>query len=151
MPPVRRLNSLNILLRECYKRPHSQCSFQRRLYAIDGSSDTDADVANVAVLGSGITGLSTAFYLTREFPNAKITILDQSHRVGGWMQSSAVEIDDYKFNDQHVKGGKVIFEAGPRTLRGSNISAIFTLHLVNIIPNDSVPQLIFIDSCFGSR
>jgi hypothetical protein len=62
---------------------------------------------NIAILGSGITGLTTAYYLSQA-PNApKITIYESSPRVGGWLNSKYVD----------VPGGQVLFEQGPRSLR----------------------------------
>lgn len=79
--------------------------------------------SNIAVLGGGITGLSTAYYLSREFPNAKITLYEGSERLGGWLRSTPVE----------VEGGTVLFEGGPRTLRPSAPSAMATLEIVSIL------------------
>lgn len=61
----------------------------------------------IAVLGGGITGLSNAYYLTRELPGAKITLYEADDRVGGWVRSKLVNIGD----------GSIVFEQGPRTLR----------------------------------
>ncbi len=65
---------------------------------------------DVAILGGGITGLASAYYLTQELPKAKITIYEASDRLGGWLSSKRVQ----------VKDGTVLFEAGPRTLRPSS-------------------------------
>jgi len=62
---------------------------------------------NVAVLGGGITGLTSAFDIARTIPDAKVTLYEQNTRLGGWLDSETVEVD----------GGKVLFEWGPRTLR----------------------------------
>lgn len=62
---------------------------------------------DIAVLGGGITGLATAYFLTQQLPRAKITIYESGDRIGGWLSSKRVD----------VKGGNVLFEAGPRTLR----------------------------------
>lgn len=85
-----------------------------RLY----SSSSDAD--NVAVLGGGITGLATAHYLSKSRPNAKITIYESSPRLGGWLHTEKVEIDD----------GYILFEKGPRTLRPAGNGAL-TARLVS--------------------
>ena len=68
------------------------------------------------MLGGGITGLATAYYLSQSLPNAKITIYEASARLGGWLSSKRVDIDD----------GTILFEAGPRTLRtkGNGILAV---------------------------
>ncbi|GJJ15112.1 hypothetical protein Clacol_009387 [Clathrus columnatus] len=79
----------------------------------------------IAVLGGGITGLSTTFHLTRKFPNARILLLEKSPRLGGWMQSKRVQFG--------IPGGDVgtaILETGPRSLR-PNSSAL--LELINLL------------------
>lgn len=69
---------------------------------------TSQDHGNdIAVLGGGITGLATAYYLTKELPRANITVYEASDRLGGWLSSKRVP----------VKDGSILFEAGPRTLR----------------------------------
>jgi protoporphyrinogen/coproporphyrinogen III oxidase len=64
---------------------------------------------HIAVLGGGLTGLSAAFHLTRKFPAARITLLEKSSRLGGWVQSERQTVDDDK--------ASVVLEGGPRTLR----------------------------------
>ena len=76
---------------------------------------------DVAVLGGGITGLATAFELSRTLPNAKITIYEAANRLGGWLDSEMVRVD----------GGQVLFEWGPRTLRNTlDGSGAATIHMV---------------------
>lgn len=59
---------------------------------------------HVAILGGGISGLTLAWYLQQQYGNEiQITLLEKSHRVGGWIQTL------YK-ND-------FIFELGPRSCR----------------------------------
>ncbi|KAK3687109.1 oxygen-dependent protoporphyrinogen oxidase [Vermiconidia calcicola] len=77
-------------------------------------STEPAPCHNVAVLGGGITGLATAYYLVKELPRAKVTIYEASDRIGGWLSSKRVP----------VKDGTVLFEAGPRTLRPSSNGAL---------------------------
>ncbi|KAL1954217.1 hypothetical protein VTO42DRAFT_1497 [Malbranchea cinnamomea] len=60
----------------------------------------------VAVLGGGITGLSTAFRLAED-PSIDVTLYEKSGRLGGWLRSERIEVD----------GGSVLFEWGPRTIR----------------------------------
>ncbi|KAK7512962.1 hypothetical protein IWZ03DRAFT_384490 [Phyllosticta citriasiana] len=74
----------------------------------------------IAVLGGGITGLSTAYYLSRSLPKATITLYEASNRLGGWLQSKREPVPG--------GGGYVTFEQGPRTLRKS-IWGMFTLEL----------------------
>ena len=67
---------------------------------------------SIAVLGGGISGLSSAFYLSRRFPQARIVLLEASHRAGGWIRSRRVNVKDDSGNS-----AEVVLEAGPRTLR----------------------------------
>jgi oxygen-dependent protoporphyrinogen oxidase len=73
-----------------------------------------------AVLGGGITGLSSAHYLTQELPNAKVTIYESGDRLGGWLKSKYVDI----------KNGRILFEQGPRTLRPNTPASLVTLEMV---------------------
>ena len=86
--------------------------------AIDGSNQ---EVLNVAVLGGGITGLASAYYLTQQLPNAQVTLFEGSSRLGGWLHSKQIDVGN----------GKVVFEQGPRTLRPSRPNGWVTLDLVS--------------------
>jgi oxygen-dependent protoporphyrinogen oxidase len=57
----------------------------------------------VIILGAGISGLSTAWYLSRTGLPLEITILEKSSRAGGWMHTD------------HTTGFH--FEKGPRTFK----------------------------------
>ncbi|KAI0852604.1 Protoporphyrinogen oxidase [Daldinia vernicosa] len=63
----------------------------------------------IAVLGGGITGLTTAHYLARHAKNAHITLYDASPKLGGWISGNLVST--------HDKSDKVLFQSGPRVLR----------------------------------
>jgi|SRR6266850_5503513 len=67
---------------------------------------------HVVILGGGITGLSAAFYLARKHPTVQITLVEKSDRFGGWVRSERVDV-----SDSDGKRGKVLLEAGPRTVR----------------------------------
>ncbi|KAI9694260.1 MAG: oxygen-dependent protoporphyrinogen oxidase [Bogoriella megaspora] len=82
---------------------------------------TDNEVKDVAVLGGGITGLTTAYYITKAYPQAKVTIYEHKSGLGGWLSSKRVEVDD--------NGGSVLFEQGPRSLRPGR-AALATAHLL---------------------
>lgn len=67
--------------------------------------------ANVAVLGGGLTGLTTAYYLAKKLPStAKITLYEASERLGGWIRTDKVPVD------VDGKKGVVSFERGSRSL-----------------------------------
>lgn len=61
------------------------------------------------MLGAGLTGLSTAWYLTRLLPTARITIYDEKYRVGGW-----IETDEVRVSTPDLGEGTVRFEHAAR-------------------------------------
>ena len=78
-------------------------------------------MANVAVLGAGISGLTAAFHLSRATTSGtvkRIIVLESSGRCGGWVRST-----------RHEDG--TVFERGPRSLRGFGRGADNTLELVD--------------------
>lgn len=73
----------------------------RRYYAT-------APPGDIAVIGGGITGLTTAYYLARWLPpSSRVTLYEGADRQGGWIQTV-----------KETDGGVVHFENGPRMLRG---------------------------------
>ncbi len=76
---------------------------------------------NVAVVGGGITGLAAAYNLTKALPNAKVTLFEAKKKLGGWLDSELLSVED----------GKVLFEWGPRTIRYDGAGAArYTAELV---------------------
>ncbi|KAF9129673.1 hypothetical protein BGW39_003899 [Mortierella sp. 14UC] len=79
---------------------------------------------HIAVLGGGISGLSTAWYLAKTAPaNVKITLIEGTKRTGGWLHSDRVK-------DPSRGEGSVLLERGPRSLRPQGISGLNTLEMV---------------------
>ena len=71
---------------------------------------------HIVILGAGISGLSTAWFLQKRFGDeVKLTIIDQADRVGGWIRTH--------------QDGAHLFEMGPRSLRTAGAGAE-TLQLV---------------------
>jgi len=56
------------------------------------------------VIGGGISGLSTCYYLQKAFPKSHITLHEGTNRIGGWIRT--FEKDGFQF------------EGGPNSLRG---------------------------------
>ncbi|GJN72925.1 oxygen-dependent protoporphyrinogen oxidase [Purpureocillium lilacinum] len=92
----------------------SSCVERRASYATATHNDSGK---SIAVVGGGLTGLTTAYYLAKQLPaSARITLYEGSDRLGGWIWTDRVEVD--------VDGtrGTVGFERGPRTLSSLHLS-----------------------------
>lgn len=103
------------------------------------SASPNPKAQNVAVLGGGIAGLATAFNLTNDLPDAKITIFEANDKPGGWVDSEHVDVED----------GKVLFEWGPRSLRPDIMgNGLATLRLVCVVSHPASQTLsdMFIDT-----
>ena len=70
---------------------------------------------SIAVLGGGLSGLSSAFHLSRRFPTTKVTLIEKQTRLGGWVRSQRVTIKE---------NVSILLEAGPRTLRPNSKSVL---------------------------
>lgn len=66
---------------------------------------------DIAVLGGGLTGLTTAYYLTCFHPSARITIYEAQDRLGGWVDTERVEV-----KTQEGKTATISFERGARAV-----------------------------------
>lgn len=85
---------------------------QRRGLATLAHASEPENVKNIAVIGGGITGLSTAHYLAKYAnPGTTVTLYEASDRLGGWLRTEHVEFE-HKGQTATVR-----FERGPRTLR----------------------------------
>lgn len=111
-------NALDLWLKIIYTTP--QCQVARRRQDYTTLQAKPQDPTNVAVLGGGITGLACAYYVSKEFPNARIVLFEGSSRLGGWVRSEKVDLGN----------GNVLFEQGPRNLRPSIPNGLVTLELV---------------------
>lgn len=114
-------NVLEVLLNKCYTTPACQICPWRRFYTAESSaSNISNEATNIAVLGGGITGLASAYFLTRQLPEARITLFESTSRLGGWLRSKKVDVGH----------GNVVFEQGPRNLRPNVPNGLMTLDLV---------------------
>jgi NADPH-dependent glutamate synthase beta subunit-like oxidoreductase len=101
----------------------SHYSVRRLCLATHGRVSSD----NIAVIGGGITGLTTAYFAAHKFPTASITLYEASSRVGGAIESTRVTA--------RIPGGdhdiSFLCERGPRTLRANADRASVTYELVS--------------------
>ena len=95
-------------------------NLQRRYSSNTSYDDPSSKPTNVAVLGGGITGLASAYYLAQQLPRSQITLFEASSRLGGWLRSTQVDVGN----------GNVVFEQGPRNLRPTRPNGWVTLDLV---------------------
>jgi len=87
----------------------------------------------IVILGGGISGISAAWYARNKYPNAEISLLEKSDRLGGWIQTS--------------RGGGFFFEQGPRTFAANRCP-----HLLELIREAGVSsQIIYSDPCASRR
>lgn len=87
----------------------------------------------VLILGGGITGLSAAWYLQKQSPHVKITLLEKENRIGGWIRSSCEE--------------GYLFEQGPRTFqmaRSPHLLELIRELNLTLIPSDPAAKKRFI-------
>ena len=83
----------------------------------------------VAIIGSGITGLSAAYYINQKFgPSVRPVLFESSDRTGGWIHT--------------VQDGENIYELGPRTIRPFGPQGLNTLDLLEEIGLDSSVQYV---------
>lgn len=62
------------------------------------------------ILGAGLSGLATAWFIRKRNPSCQVTLLEKSDRVGGWIQT--------------VKKGGHLFELGPRGFRPKGLGVL---------------------------
>ena len=127
----RLINASEYLIRRCYSTSDHHITEESLSLYHSGNPENSiakartrvSEIQNVAILGGGITGLASAFYLSKQLPEVRITIFEGSSRLGGWLHSKRVDVGN----------GNVVFEQGPRTLRPGIPNGLVTLDLVCMI------------------
>ena len=51
---------------------------------------------NFAVIGGGISGLSSVYHLFKEFPKCSVTLYERNKSLGGWLNTSETQISNRK-------------------------------------------------------
>ncbi|OWZ75453.1 protoporphyrinogen oxidase [Cryptococcus neoformans Tu401-1] len=97
---------------------------------------------HITILGGGLSGLSTAYHLSRALPaSTKISLVEGTSRVGGWIDSQKHELG-FKDKEGNVREGVVGIETGPRSIRprGSRGAASMLKMLKDLrLENDIMP------------
>ena len=75
-----------------------------------GEEKKGGEMKEIGVLGGGVSGLATAYFLRKMLgEGAKITVLEGSSRVGGWIDTEEVSLPS--------SSSTFLLEKGPRSLR----------------------------------
>ncbi|SZF03082.1 unnamed protein product [Blumeria hordei] len=85
----------------------------------DATCNSTQPQSNIAVIGGGISGLTTAYYLSQSSQNVEVTLYESSNRLGGWLHS-----------ETSTDNGKIVFESGPRTLRFGTPTSLATAEII---------------------
>ncbi|KAI1264126.1 hypothetical protein F5Y18DRAFT_417829 [Xylariaceae sp. FL1019] len=113
----RRLFGASILRKESRKQEYA-------------TSSENEKPREIAILGGGITGLTTAHYLARHAENAHITIYEASDTVGGWIKADRVDVE------ANGEKSHVLLQQGPRMLRsGASATKYDDLVLYDVLAN----------------
>ncbi|KAF8074591.1 hypothetical protein FPV67DRAFT_1474140 [Lyophyllum atratum] len=90
----------------------------------------------IAVLGGGLTGLSSVFHLSHRFPDARITLLEKQSRLGGWVRSEQIQPELGRNHEPSLDPSSptLTVEAGPRTLRPGSKSVLELINLLGLQP-----------------
>ena len=80
----------------------------------------------IAIIGGGISGLASAYFLRQKYPDAFIELYEASDRLGGWMQTK--EVSGFSF------------ELGPRTFQRSRCPLLLDLSLSMGVEVDFAPS-----------
>lgn len=103
-----------------------------------------ADGKHVAIVGGGLAGLTTAYYMASVVkPSTKITIYEAEPRLGGWVRTDQVPVD------VGGKKGIVNFERGPRSLSalGKNRSRYDDLVFYDLVSQSPYPNYSDLEMC----
>lgn len=99
----------------------SFCTSTRRPQQQSQPSTGKAPPKSITILGGGLTGLTTAYHLSKlcashpSLQQIKITLIEKSSRLGGWVDSKPALVD------LGIEGGgkttEMLLESGPRSIR----------------------------------
>ncbi|SNX86212.1 related to HEM14 - Protoporphyrinogen oxidase involved in heme biosynthetic pathway [Melanopsichium pennsylvanicum] len=84
------------------------------------------DKKRIAVIGGGISGLTSAYRLASQLPKDRydIVLLEHQQRLGGWIQSERINLPST------TDGATALIEKGPRSIRPAGLAGLVMLELV---------------------
>ncbi|SPO28934.1 related to HEM14 - Protoporphyrinogen oxidase involved in heme biosynthetic pathway [Ustilago trichophora] len=85
-----------------------------------------AEKRRIAVLGGGISGLTSAYRLAQQLPKDRydVVLLEHQNRLGGWIQSERIRLPAAE------EDGTALIEKGPRSIRPAGYSGLMMLELI---------------------
>ncbi|EST08978.1 Amine oxidase [Kalmanozyma brasiliensis GHG001] len=92
--------------------------------ALSTSTALLSDKKRIAVLGGGISGLTSAYRLSQQLPNDRydIVLFEKQNRLGGWIDSERISLSSTET--------EALIEKGPRSIRPAGYSGLMMLELV---------------------
>ncbi|KAL8293278.1 hypothetical protein RQP46_000972 [Phenoliferia psychrophenolica] len=90
----------------------------------------------LAVVGGGLSGLSSAFYFLNALSPAarqaaKVVLLEKETRFGGWCKSVPIPTKEDAATIKDRKDAALIFETGPRSIRPVGLQGWLTVELAH--------------------
>ncbi|KAK4705629.1 protoporphyrinogen/coproporphyrinogen III oxidase, partial [Phenoliferia sp. Uapishka_3] len=110
-------------------------SHRIRYFSSSPVTSNDAPNTTVAIVGGGLSGLSSAFYFLKALtPEArkstKVVIFEKEKRTGGWCHSVPVSLQGGVVTKSE-EGHSMIFETGPRSIRPVGLQGWLTVELAH--------------------
>ncbi|KAA1067520.1 oxygen-dependent protoporphyrinogen oxidase [Puccinia graminis f. sp. tritici] len=97
--------------------------YQHRYSSAPASTHVINEGSRIGILGGGLAGLTSAYYLSKQLPESnQIIVWEKAHRFGGWVQSSRVD-------DQNNRT-PLVFESGPRSVRPKGLAGLISIELI---------------------
>lgn len=98
----------------------------------------------LAVIGGGLSGLSTAHYYLRSLSprlraGTRIVVLERQDRVGGWCRAVKLQGNRLLAPGEALDPSKasLVFETGPRSIRPVGLLGWLTVELVRLLRADT--------------
>ncbi|KAK6459900.1 mitochondrial protoporphyrinogen oxidase [Scheffersomyces coipomensis] len=95
----------------------------------------------VAVLGSGISGLTFTYFLSKLRPDIKFDIYERTNEVGGWIKSQQLQ----------TPTKSILLEKGPRTLRGVSDGTLLIVDILKQLQKEDSIRVLSKDSIANKK